>query len=66
METDDAGKDTGMTHKRVDFDKAKLRRFKRAYHYAVSQKQESFTFDGNEYMTAYAMYLIEYLASELR
>ena len=36
--------------------------FKRAYFNAVNHSQSQFTFDGKQFVTAYAKYLIEYLA----
>lgn len=35
--------------------------FKKAYSSAVNQDYESFFFEGNEFFTSYAKYLIEYL-----
>ena len=47
--------------KQITFDKAKLKRLKLAYQKAVDTGAESFIFDGDEYLTAYAKYVIEYL-----
>lgn len=44
---------------RVIWDLAKFKRFKKVYLKNLSK--DSFTFDGNEYVPAYAKYLIEYL-----
>lgn len=49
----------------VSFDKQKLWRLKIAYKNAVHSKEEVFTFDNQEYLVAYAKYLIEYLESKL-
>jgi len=45
----------------ITFTAAKLERLKRAYRRAVSAKQTSFVFEGQELDVKYAMYLIEYL-----
>jgi len=58
----------GITHLReanVSFDKAKLEALKKAYAQAVSAKQESFMFEGQELLASYAKYLIEYLSGKL-
>ena len=39
----------------------KYKRFVTAYGQAVEQKLTTFTFDGDEYYTPYAKYLIQYL-----
>lgn len=52
--------------KEVQFDKDKLKRFKRAYNKAVKERKDSFIFDDNEYLTLYAKYLIEYLTDKLK
>lgn len=38
-----------------------LSRFKRAYGMAVRTNQTEFEFDGNQFVSSYAKYLIEYL-----
>lgn len=43
------------------FTKAKLTKLKRAYTNAVKDKEDIFTFEGQELVTGYAKYLIEYL-----
>jgi hypothetical protein len=50
----------------INFDREKLRRLKTAYDRAVKQGNESFMFDGNELLTAYAKYLIEYLTDKFK
>lgn len=47
----------------IEYDRPKYLRLKRAYQLAVNSNQESFMFEGNEYVTNYAKYLIEYLES---
>ena len=42
-----------------------LKRFKKEYQKAVSNKSDLFTFDGNEFVTGYAKYLLEYLEMKL-
>lgn len=42
-----------------------LRRFKEAYKKALDNNDEAFTFDGHEFVVAYAKYLIEYLDERL-
>lgn len=38
-----------------------LTELKKAYNKAVEHSEEQFTFNGNELLTAYAKYLIQYL-----
>lgn len=39
--------------------------FKLAYKQAINTKTDPFMFDGNEFVVAYAKYLIEYLDTQL-
>ncbi len=39
-------------------------RFRKAYAVAVKAGHESFVFDGNEFVTSYAKYLLEWLTTE--
>ncbi len=48
----------------VKFTQESLVRFKAAYEKAVADKQEQFTFEGNEFILGYAKYAIEYLEGE--
>jgi len=48
----------------VSFSKEKLNKFKGVYKTAVSGEMGSFWFDGNEYLTAYAKHMIEYLDNQ--
>lgn len=50
----------------VHFDAEKLAALKAAYVLAVAKGDESFTLDGNQYLAAYAKYLIEYLEMQFR
>ena len=52
-----------MDQKYVAWTRPMLARFKRDYASAVKRNVDVFTFDGNEYLVAYAKYLIEYLAN---
>lgn len=45
----------------ITFDTRKREALRRAYGKAVEAKLEQFTFDGHEFVTAYAKYLLEYL-----
>lgn len=40
-------------------------RFRKAYNQAVKENKDSFTFDGNEFVTNYAKYLLQYLDQEM-
>jgi len=48
----------------VTFDKPKLTRFKKAIKKAEAAKQETFVFDGSEYLVTYAKYMAEYLTKQ--
>jgi hypothetical protein len=50
----------------IQWSKPKLDRFKVEYQKAVDNKKESFVFEGNEFVTGYAKYLIEYLNATLK
>ena len=52
--------------KMVNFDKSKLKRLKRIYQSAITQKQEVFYLDGDEYLVSYAKHLIEYLEKRIK
>lgn len=45
----------------INFDQAKVKRLKKRYDKAVLDKEESFIFEDNEYLTTYAKYMLEYL-----
>lgn len=49
----------------VVFDRAKLKRLKRAYKAAHENGKEVFIFEGREILTSYAKYMIEYLNRQL-
>jgi hypothetical protein len=48
--------------KKINFDLKKAKRLKRAYEEAVEVGAESFIFEGDEYLTSYAKYLLEFMA----
>lgn len=54
-----------MTPNIINWDRAMLERFKIAWIKARAAKLDSFKFDGNEFVTSYATYLIEYLEGVL-
>jgi late competence protein required for DNA uptake (superfamily II DNA/RNA helicase) len=49
----------------INWTPAMLARFKKAYDKAVTEKVDTFMFDGNEFVVGYAKYLIQYLDSVL-
>lgn len=49
----------------VVFDILKRERLRKAYNDAVEKRLDQFTFEGQEYITGYAKYLLEYLDMEL-
>lgn len=52
-----------MTNPNINFTLEKARAPRRAYTHAVEAHQESFVFEGNEFLTSYAKYLLQYLAT---
>lgn len=48
----------------VEFDADKYHGLRRAYATAVDDNQDRFLFEGNEYATSYAKYLLEYLTTK--
>ena len=49
----------------IVFTAEKVKALRRAYVHAVDTNQKQFTFEGNEYVTGYAKYLLEYLKTQL-
>lgn len=49
-------------YKMVEFTPKRAKRFADEHNKAVKAGTESFVFDGNEFVTLYAHYVIEYLA----
>lgn len=41
-------------------------RFKRAYNVAVKSGWDKFTFEGHDYLTSYAKYLVEYMEGKFK
>jgi hypothetical protein len=52
--------------KMITWTRPMFERFKIAHKKAVDEKRESFMFDGNEFITNYAKYLIEYLGGKFK
>lgn len=50
--------------KKLQFTKDLLATFKKSYELALENNLEIFTFNGHEFLTSYAKYLIEYLESK--
>jgi len=50
----------------IDFNKAKLERFKKIYAKYAQDKDATFIFEGHEFLVNYAKYMIEYLESRLK
>ena len=51
----------------IDFTSPKMiEQLKTAYDKAVHEKAETFMFEGNEILTAYAHYMIQYLELEMK
>jgi len=50
----------------VNFNREKLGQFKKIYLAAVEDKKETFIFDGEEYLTGYAKYVVEYLEMKFK
>lgn len=46
------------------FDDTKIKKLKKVYQEAKDNKQETFIFDGGEFLTTYAKYVIEYLTKQ--
>lgn len=55
-----------MTKETVVFTLKKLERFEKRYKKAVADGEETFEFEGHEYVTAYAKYLIAFLSGQLQ
>lgn len=54
------------TQETVEFTPAKRDALRAAHTRAVSKGRESFVFEGREYLTEYAKYVLEYLDSQFR
>lgn len=53
-------------NKVIEWTPEMLKRFKAARKVAVEKAEVEFNFDGNTFLTSYAMYLIEYLDGQLK
>ncbi len=53
-----------IKQKTLDWDKAKLKEFKKAYEEGVINRGSTFMFEGHEFYVTYAKYLIEHLTNE--
>ena len=49
----------------IEWHRAKLKRFKRSYQIALQKRHVKFTFEGTEFLTSYAHYLIKFLEQQL-
>jgi hypothetical protein len=52
--------------KEINFTPHLFRKLKTAYRNAIRQGQDVFIFEGNEILTQYAKYLIEYLQTKFK
>jgi hypothetical protein len=48
----------------ISFNKESFKNFKTEYNSAVKNNHEMFVFDGNDFLTSYAKYVIEYLKTK--
>lgn len=48
----------------ISFNQESFKNFKKEYNLAVENNQEMFVFDGNDFLTSYAKYVIEYLKTK--
>jgi hypothetical protein len=53
-----------MEQQKINWTESKLNRFKITFSKAVKEEQPSFRFDGHEFVTGYARYLIAYLSTK--
>jgi hypothetical protein len=52
--------------KKISFTKQQFKVFKQSFKVALQKNKDSFIFEGNEFMTSYAKYLIEHLEPQLK
>ena len=52
--------------KTITFNKSKKTQLRKAYDLAVKENKKMFIFDGNELLTKYAKYLLEYLDNVIK
>jgi hypothetical protein len=49
----------------ISFNKESFKNFKKEYNSSVENNKEMFVFEGNEFLTSYAKYVVEYLTTQL-
>lgn len=54
-----------MSNRTINFTVHKLKSFKKVLSAAEQKQQDTFKFEGNEYLVSYAKYLVEYLGPRL-
>ena len=52
--------------KEITFTATKFKKLKTIYNKAVKEQKESFTFEGDEWLTQYAKHVIEYLTPKFK
>lgn len=52
--------------KSIVWTRPKMKRFDKAIMEAIKDKKELFIFDGNSFVTTYAIYLLQYLKEEMK
>jgi hypothetical protein len=52
--------------KEITFTPALFKKLKSAYNKAVKENKDSFVFEGDEWLTSYAKYVIEYLTPKFK
>jgi len=52
--------------KQVEFNAENFKAFRKRYNEAIRDSENSFMFEGNEYLTSYAKYVIEYLEPKFK
>ena len=55
----------GIKDRLVEFDRKKYNKLRMAYNQALAKEKDEFKFQGLEYVTPYAKYLLEYLDDHL-
>jgi hypothetical protein len=50
----------------INFDAAKVERFRKRYERAVREGEEVFKFEGKDILVGYAKYVLEYLEGKLK
>lgn len=50
-----------MKKETIEFDEDRMGRLQKAYHKALVEKKDVFIFEGHEFVTKYAKYVLEYL-----